>query len=248
MMLCGCAFSLPEASGAVPSSVGSSAQVSQNSIAATETTAPPDTAPSQTQATQLTQPTTIPVVLPEDTDFVCVSDHIATARIELAYATRSNFTGTVIYNFDEAFLRYGTLMKLAEAARRLEGYGYGIVIWDAYRPVYAQQMLWDICPDPAYVSKPGTGSQSHCRGIAVDLSLYELQSGELLEMPTGFDDFSALADRDYIDCSDEARANAILLETVMEECGFKPYRGEWWHFSDTVSYDIEYDFDPAQAG
>ncbi len=122
----------------------------------------------------------------------------------------------------------------------------GLVIWDAYRPVYAQQKLWDVCPDPAYVSKPGTGRQTHCRGIAVDLTLYDLETGVLLEMPSDFDEFSELGDRDYIDCTITARENALILEKSMENAGFQPYSGEWWHFSDTVDHPIENDFDPAQ--
>ena len=63
-------------------------------------------------------------------------------------------------------------------------------------------------------------------------------------MPTGFDDFSALADRDYSDCSAEAARNAILLEEIMEKYGFKGYRGEWWHYTDTDAYEVEQVFVP----
>lgn len=207
-------------------------------------TDPPVTQQTQTQPTQPSEPQPAPE--PEDTDFVRISDYIPQLKVELAYATAQNFTGTQIYEFTDAYLRYGTVKKLAAAAQILREAGYGILVWDGYRPVYAQQKLWDICPDPTYVSKPGTGSQSHCRGVAVDITLYDLCTGEILEMPSGFDEFSTLGDRDYSDCTAAARENAQLLENVMEQCGFKPYSGEWWHFSDTDSYDIEYDFDPAR--
>ena len=68
--------------------------------------------------------------------------------------------------------------------------------------------------------------------------------GEFVEMPTEFDDFSSLVDRDYSDVPEEAKQNAILLETVMTDCGFKPYNGEWWHFSDTDAYPVEESFVP----
>ena len=164
----------------------------------------------------------------------------------MLYATDDNFTGVKIYDFNQVYLRYGTVLKLAEAAKRLSELGYGFVIWDGYRPYCAQEKLWQICPDPTYVSKPGTGSQSHCRGIAVDITLYDLKTLDFLEMPTGFDDFSSLADRDYSDCSEEAAKNAAMLETIMKNCGFKPYSAEWWHYSDTENYPVEYDFDPAK--
>lgn len=206
---------------------------------------------SQTCAGQLPsetvqQETTLPPE-PEDGDFVRVADYIPGIRSELAYATVNNFTGQQIYEFTDACLRFGTVKKLASAAELLAQQGYGLVIWDGYRPVYAQEKLWEICPDPTYVSQPGTGSQSHCRGIAVDVTLYDLQSGALLEMPTGFDDFTAKADRDYGDCTAEAAKNAALLEDIMERCGFKPYSAEWWHYSDTDSYPVEYEFDPANV-
>lgn len=182
---------------------------------------------------------------PGKNDFVLVKDYILSVNECLLYATDDNFTGVKIYDFNQAYLRYGTVLKLAEAAKQLSELGYGLVIWDGYRPYYAQEKLWQICPDPTYVSKPGTGSQSHCRGIAVDITLYDLKTLEFLEMPTGFDDFSSLADRDYSDCTEEAAKNAAMLETIMKDCGFKPYSAEWWHYSDTENYPVEYDFDPA---
>lgn len=206
------------------------------------------TEPTLPETEPITKPSELPTEPPTETErdaFVRAADYIPHLRVELAYATTENFTGTVVYEFTDAYLRYGTVQKLVRAAEILKEQGYGLVIWDAYRPVYAQERLWEICPDPAYVSKPGTGSQSHCRGLAVDVSLYDLETGEILEMPTDFDSFTALADRDYTDCTCEAASNAILLEDTLTFCGFTPYSAEWWHFSDVDSYDIEYAFDPA---
>ncbi len=210
------------------------------------------TEPFQTESQPFPEPVTQPFFepsvstqpLPEPADFVRISDYVPHARTHLYYATSDNFTGQVIYDFKDAYLRYGTVLKLKEAAQILEVYGYGLMIWDGYRPVYAQQRLWDAFPDPNYVSKPGTGGQNHCRGLAVDLTLYDLRTGSLLEMPTGFDDFSSYADRDYSDCTASAAANASLLEEVMIQCGFKGYSAEWWHYNDTQQYPIEYDFIP----
>ena len=194
----------------------------------------------------VTEPTVEPTTEPASDAMVRVVDYLPHARVELAYATQENFTGTVIYEFTDAYLRYGTVLKLMEADAILAEQGYGLVIWDAFRPVSAQARLWEVYPDPAYVSPPGTGTQSHCRGLAVDVTLYDLKTGELLEMPTAFDSFTALADRDYSDCTPAAASNASLLENTLKNCGFKPYRAEWWHFSDTDHYEIEETFDPAQ--
>ena len=65
-------------------------------------------------------------------------------------------------------------------------------------------------------------------------------------MPTSFDDFSTLADRDYSDCPEEAAQNALLLQSAMEEAGFTGYFGEWWHFSDTDAYPVEEGFEPLE--
>lgn len=78
----------------------------------------------------------------------------------------------------------------------------------------------------------------------MDVTLVKL-NGEEVPMPSGFDNFTALADRDYSDCTDEAAANAKLLETIMEANGFRGYQKEWWHYTDTDSYPVEDTFDPA---
>ena len=104
-------------------------------------------------------------------------------------------------------------------------------------------MLGNAYPDTAYVSDPRTGTNSHCRGNTVDVTL-AYADGRELTMPTAFDDFTALADRNYSDCTQEAAANARLLEELMVKHGFKPYAKEWWHFSDTNTYPVEEDFYP----
>ena len=182
-----------------------------------------------------------PAPEPADDDFVRVQDYIPAIRVELKYATADNFTGTVIYGFSDAYLRYGTVKKLAAAQETAAGDGYSLLIWDAFRPTAAQYKLWEICPDPVYVADPNNGFSSHSRGNTVDVTLV-YSDGSAVEMPTGFDDFSALADRDYSDVPSAAAEHAQYLEAVMEDCGFKPYSGEWWHFSDTDSYEVEETF------
>lgn len=182
---------------------------------------------------------------PDDQDFVCIAEYISNVKIALPYASENNFTGKRIYDFSDAYLRYGTVKKLQKVSEELEQNGLGLIIWDGFRPVSAQAMLWEACPDPTFVSNPLTGNRSHCRGNTVDVSLYDLATGEAVPVPTEFDDFTAAADRDYSDCSAEAAANAILLEEIMEKCGFAPYSAEWWHFTDTINYPVEESFDPA---
>lgn len=212
-------------------------QTEQPTVTTEPTAAPTETAPTETTAPALQEP--------KDDAFVRVLDYLPTAKQLLAYATENNFTGQVIYDFSDAFLRYGTVKKLAMAAAELEQLGYRLMIWDGFRPLTAQQALWEACPDPNYVSDPETGASSHCRGNTVDLTLVDME-GKPLEMPTDFDDFTAKADRDYDDCTEEAAANAALLEQVMETHGFTGYSKEWWHFTDTQDYPVAEDFLPLE--
>lgn len=186
-------------------------------------------------------------VEPNDADFVRITDYISTAVIDLKYATEDNFTGQVIYSFNDAWLRYGTVKKLMLVADELAERGLYLKIWDSFRPVSAQFTLWNVYPDATFVANPNTGFSSHSRGNTVDLTLVDANGYELL-MPTAFDDFSALANRSYNDCDPDAASNAILLENLMKKHGFKPYYNEWWHYSDTTSYEAEEVFDPAALG
>ena len=196
----------------------------------------------QPPETQTSPETTVPEPAPED--FVRVLDCIPSACQELMYATDRNVTGQTIYAFTDAYLRYGTVKKLAAVSADLAELGLALKIWDGFRPVSAQWKLWEVCPDPSFVANPETGFSSHSRGNTLDVTLVD-ENGQELEMPTGFDDFSAKADRDYSDCTETAAAHAQLLEILMEKHGFKGYSKEWWHFTDTDDYPVEEAFIPA---
>lgn len=174
---------------------------------------------------------------PADTDLVNVLDYIPDIYVDLRYATEDNFTGQVIYDFTQARLRYGTVKKLMAVMEELREEGYSLKIWDALRPVSAQYKLWEICPDSRYVANPNNKGSTHSRGGTVDLTLV-YSDGFEVEMPSGFDEFSALADRDYSDVSPQAGENALMLERIMTAHGFIPYEAEWWHFTDSTTYDI----------
>lgn len=182
-------------------------------------------------------------LVPPDDALVRLKDYIPDILVDLKYATADNFTGVVIYDFTDAYLRYGTVKKLAEVQEELRELGMGLKVWDAFRPAAAQFQLWEVCPDPAYVADPNTGYSSHSTGNTVDLTL-AWSDGAELQMPTGFDDFSRKADRDYSDCDEISAGNAGLLEDLMRRHGFQPYFGEWWHFSDATPYAVEAAFEP----
>ncbi len=208
-----------------------------------ENSSAPQSAAIQSPEWSQTPPPATVTPEPADDKFVRVTDYIPDVLVDLKYATPENFTGQTIYTFQDAYLRYGTVKKLAAAADELRGQGYQLVIWDAFRPTSAQWRLWKVCPNAAYVADPNKGYSSHSRGNTVDLTLAQAD-GSPVEMPTGFDDFTAHADRDYSDVAKIPAQNAALLETVMKENGFKPYSAEWWHFSDETAYPVEENFAP----
>jgi len=208
----------------------------------TETAPPEETEPPETEAQ--TEPQTQPLPEPEDHEFVRVQDYIPDIVVDLRYATENNFTGQKIYDFTDAWLRYGTVKKLMAVQDALQQQGLSLKIWDAFRPPAAQFKLWEVYPVAEYVANPNGGNFSpHSRGHTVDITLVDMDGNEL-EMPTGFDDFSHYANRDYSDCTETAAANARLLEDLMEENGFTAYYSEWWHYVDTTRYDVEQEFIP----
>ena len=180
---------------------------------------------------------------PEDDEYVLVNKYIPDIYVELMYATDNNFTGVRIYDFTDAYLRYGTVKKLANVQKELKEQGYSLKIWDAYRPFEAQQKLWEVYPDPNYVANPANGMKKHNLGGTVDITMVAAD-GSVISMPTEFDDFSLKADRDYSDIEDEeAEKNVMILQNAMENNGFTGYQGEWWDYSDTVVYEAV-DFEP----
>lgn len=187
-----------------------------------------------------TQP---PAQEPSDEEFVRVVDYIPDIVVDLRYATEQNFTGDVIYEFTDAWLRYGTVKKLMLVQDELRQNGLYLKIWDSFRPTSAQFRLWQVCPDARYVANPHKGFSSHSRGGTVDVTL-AYSDGSEVKMPTGYDDFSTLADRDYSDCDPASAANVRYLEELMIKHGFKPYQAEWWHYTYTEEYPIEESFHP----
>lgn len=196
----------------------------------TETTA--ETVP-ETTATTTTAMKIDPIIERDiqDGELVRILDYIPDAEIDLRYSTTNNFTGVVLYDDPEAYICYGTVKKLMKVQEDLKELGYRILIWDAYRSPEAQQKLWEVYPDPNFVADPRNGLTNHSRGGTLDISIV-YADGSPVEMPSAFDEFSAKADRNYYDVSEEAGRNATLLEEVMTRNGFHGYIGEWWDYTD----------------
>lgn len=150
---------------------------------------------------------------------------------DLRYATKNNFTREILYKSGEnTFMRLRAAEALKKVQEELSKKGYGLKIFDAYRPHSATKMMWELVKDERYVANPAKGS-NHNRGLAVDLTIIDLKSGEELDMGTGFDNFTDTAHHDFKKLPADALSNRKLLRDVMESQGFKTLETEWWHYS-----------------
>jgi len=154
-----------------------------------------------------------------------------TIRLDVRYATSNNFVGRPVYTEARAFLQRPAAEALLRAHRALAPKGYGLLIFDGYRPWSVTKLFWDITPPDKhdFVADPKEGSK-HNRGCAVDLSLYELVSGKEVPMPSAYDEMSERAAASYAGGTPEARTHRELLRAAMEKEGFRVYPVEWWHF------------------
>ncbi|MBK9733958.1 MAG: D-alanyl-D-alanine dipeptidase [Saprospiraceae bacterium] len=159
--------------------------------------------------------------------------------LDIRYATTNNFTKKQIYDCPRCFMRPEATAKLIQIHAELnKKYGYGLKVFDCFRPRPYQQRLWDIVPDPSYVTPPEKGSM-HSRGLAVDLTIVD-KNGNELDMGTGFDFFGPEAHQDYSKLPADIIKNRFLLKSTMEAYGFSSIRTEWWHYSlNGFSYGLD---------
>ena len=165
-----------------------------------------------------------------------------TIKLDVRYATTNNFLGAPVYTQARAFLQRPAAEALLRAHRELKGRGYGLIIHDGYRPWYVTEIFWMATPDDKkiFVANPAEGSK-HNRGCAVDLSLYDLETGKEVKMPSGYDEMTERAYANYPGGTPDERARRALLRQAMEKQGFVVNPDEWWHFDykDWKQYPIQ---------
>ena len=149
--------------------------------------------------------------------------------LDIRYATANNFMKKPLYPVAKAYLRTPAARALLDVQLELLPRGYGIKVFDAYRPYRVTVAMWEPIKNPDFVADPAKGSR-HNRGAAVDLTLINLETGAELAMPTGYDDFTPRAAHDFMDLPAEAIANRALLRDIMVKHGFDPLPSEWWHY------------------
>lgn len=169
-------------------------------------------------------------------DVTQVNSHFV---LDIRYATNNNFTRQAVYPAARCFLHKTVATALSKVQQELELKGYGLKLFDGYRPLHVQQKMYDIINDARYVANPAKNNGKHTRGTAIDCTLVKRASDRTagtisyhnVAMPTPFDDFSNKAHANATEgITQEQLNNRALLTTAMEKHGFKQLRFEWWHF------------------
>lgn len=164
-----------------------------------------------------------------------------TLIFELHYATKDNFVKQSLYpvRTDFTFLRLPAAKALQKVQNELNEKGYGLKIFDAYRPYSVTVKFWELIKDERYVANPAKGS-GHNRGLAIDLTIVDLKTGVELDMGTGFDNFTDTAHHTFTQLSTTVLQNRKLLKEVMLKHGFNLLETEWWHYywPNDKSYEV----------
>jgi zinc D-Ala-D-Ala dipeptidase len=130
-----------------------------------------------------------------------------TIKLDIRYATRNNFLGRPVYKESRAFLQKPAAEALVRAHQRLRPQGYGIVVFDGYRPWAVTKIFWDVTPQ-----------------------MYELSTGKIVQMPSEYDEMTERAHINYACATPEAKRLREMLRSAMEAEGFAVYEPEWWHY------------------
>jgi D-alanyl-D-alanine dipeptidase len=150
-------------------------------------------------------------------------------RFDIRYATTDNFMGRVLYPVAKAVCQRPAAAALSRVQDRAEAQGFGLLVFDAYRPWRVTRMMWDETPPDSreFVADPATGSR-HNRGCSIDLTLH--RDGIEVVMPSAYDDFTPAAYRSNRAAPAPALAASAMLEEWMVAEGFVPLANEWWHY------------------
>jgi D-alanyl-D-alanine dipeptidase len=181
--------------------------------------------------------------------FVFLDEILRGVRWDAKYATWDNFTGKPVegYEVNRVAGTYELAAALSEAKELAAARGYGLLLWDGYRPQRAVNrfLKWSAEPedgltkkryypniDRAAMIKKGyvAPKSSHSRGSAIDLTLYRLDTGALIPMGGSFDFMDERSHHTAKGIPPNEAQNRRLLRSIMETSGFKPYGCEWWHY------------------
>ncbi|GAA2127448.1 D-Ala-D-Ala dipeptidase VanX [Streptomyces synnematoformans] len=196
-------------------------------------------------------------------DFAFVDELVPGIRWDAKYATWDNFTGKPVdgYLANRIVGTRALCAALDEVRQKAGSRGFGLLLWDGYRPQRAVDCFvrWSQQPEDGR-TKPRhyphidrsamfelgyvAARSGHSRGSTVDLALYRLDTGELAAMGGGHDLMDSLSHHGATGIGYAEARNREFLRSLMEDCGFSPYESEWWHYTlrDEPYPDTYFDF------
>ncbi|WP_405863631.1 D-Ala-D-Ala dipeptidase VanX [Streptomyces sp. NBC_01515] len=182
-------------------------------------------------------------------DFVYVDEHVPGMRWDAKYATWDNFTGKPVdgYLANRIVGTKALCAALEEAQQKAETLGFGLLLWDGYRPQRAVDcfLRWSRQPEdgrtkPRHypnIDRAGmfargyvAARSGHSRGSTVDLTLFRLDTGELAPMGGGHDLMDSISHHGAKGITYAETENRHHLRALMDSCGFSAYDNEWWHY------------------
>lgn len=196
-------------------------------------------------------------------DFVLVDEAVSGIRWDAKYATWDNFTGKPVdgYLANRIVGTRALCGALERAREKAESMGFGLLLWDGYRPQRAVDcfLRWSTLPedgrtktrhypniDRAEMFEKGyvAAKSGHSRGSTVDLTLFYLATGELAPMGGDHDLMDSVSHHGAKGITPVETQNRLYLCSIMEGCGFDPYDCEWWHYTlkDEPYPDTYFDF------
>ncbi|MFA7767469.1 D-Ala-D-Ala dipeptidase VanX [Streptomyces sp. NPDC048723] len=196
-------------------------------------------------------------------DFAFVDDLISGIRWDAKYATWDNFTGKPVdgYLTNRVVGTRALCTALERAQKKAASLGFGLLLWDGYRPQHAVDCFvrWSQQPedgrtksrhyphiDRAEMFEKGyvVARSGHSRGSTVDLTIYDLATGELAPMGGDHDLMDPISHHGARGIAPVEARNRLHLRSIMETCGFSAYEYEWWHYTlDNEPYpDTYFDF------
>ena len=169
------------------------------------------------------------VQLDSDNQLVDLRNIIPDAIFDVRYASDNNLIGRPLYPTPDVFMRRPAALALRQVHENLKQLGFGLVLHDGYRPYEITVLFYEEIKDTTYVADPRKGSR-HNRGMAIDLSMYDLKTGKTVPMPSDYDETTKRAHHDYMEGDKDALRNRQILKDAMLDVGFEVYPYEWWHY------------------
>jgi len=196
-------------------------------------------------------------------DFVFVDEAVPGIRWDAKYATWDNFTGKPVdgYLVNRIVGTMSLSAALQSAQQVATSLGFGLLLWDGYRPQRAVDcfLRWSTQPEDGRkkerhypnIERPEicemgyvAAKSGHSRGSTVDLTLFHLATGELAPMGGDHDLMDPISHHGARAIAPDEASNRQCLCSIMEDCGFKSYDCEWWHYTlkDEPYPDTYFDF------